>query len=398
MPVAACSVRQHAGQPNVPPGDAGRALRKAALPRRCARPGRASALGRRACGRAVDRSAAGAAPAAPASSFRGTVAVTGASGYVARSLRAALHRAGCRAACVSRRPLRGLLPSESAFVSAGYDAGELEAAFEGCSALVHLAGAGRIGGASGASPYSESNEGVALRAARACRAAGVGRAVYLSGLGASARAATSYFASKYAAERALASHVRQCTVLRPSFIVGSFGGGGYADPLSRGLARQARRHGAILVPGSGPHKTQPVHIADACAAVLSALSGSRLAGRTADLVGPRAVPYRRLARLLAPPGAPLRTVPLADAYRAAVADRSYAYGTDDLNILVGGFTGDHARLRRLSGLPPFVDVLCMRAARGRLRPGGRRPGRSAPTRSPRGQSGRTRPSRRTRAS
>lgn len=305
-----------------------------------------------------------AAEAAPP--LRGTVAVTGASGYVARSLRAALRRAGYRAACVSRRPLRGLLPSEAAFVSGGYDAGDLEAALEGCSALVHLAGAGRIGGASGASPYAESNEGVALRAARACRAAGVRHAVYLSGLGASARAATSYFASKYAAERALASHVPQCTVLRPSFIVGSCGGG--PDPLSRSLARQARRHGAVLVPGSGPHATQPVHISDACAAVLSALGGSRLAGRTADLVGPRTVPYRRLARLLAPPGAPLRTVPLADAYRAAVTDPSYAYGADDLNILVGGFAGDHARLRRLSGLPPFIDVLRMRAARGRPRP------------------------------
>ena len=122
------------------------------------------------------------------------------------------------------------------------------------------------------------------------------------------------------------------------------------------------------MPGSGPHATQPVHISDACAAVLSALGGSRLAGRTADLVGPRTVPYRRLARLLAPPGAPLRTVPLADAYRAAVTDPSYAYGADDLNILLGGFAGDHARLRRLSGLPPFIDVLRMRAARGRPRP------------------------------
>lgn len=331
----------------------------------------------------------------------GTVAVTGASGYVARSLRAALARAGIRALCVSRRPLRGLLPSETAFAAGGYAAGDLAAALEGCSALVHLAGAGRLGpAASGAASYSESNEGMASRAAAACREADVGHAVYLSGLGASARAATPYFASKYAAERALESQVARCTVLRPSFIVGTMGAGCPADPLSRGLAGQARRHGAVLVPGSGPHMTQPVHISDACAAILSALSGSRLAGRTADLVGPRAVSYRRLARLLAPPGAPLRTVPLADAYRAAVTDPSYAYGPDDLNILVGGFTGDHAGLRRLSGLPPFRDVLAgpRAAARGRPPRGGPRRGLSAPTKSPRGQSARTRPSRHTRAS
>lgn len=324
------------------------------------------------------------------------MAITGASGYVARSLRAALRRAGLRAVCISRRPVRCLLPSESSFAAGDYDAGALAGALAGCGALVHLAGAGRIA-ASGA-PYSESNEGIARRVAAACRAAGVRHVVYLSGLGASARSATPYFASKYAAERALASQVPACTVLRPSFIVGTMGARLPADPLSRGLALQARRHGAVLVPGSGPHATQPVHVRDACAAILSALSGSRLAGRTADLVGPRIVPYRRLARLLAPPGAALRTVPLAEAYRAAVADPSYAYGTDDLNILVGGFTGDHDGLRRLSGLPPFLDVLRMRGAISRPLSGGPPRGRSAPTRTPRGQSARTPPSRRTRAS
>lgn len=327
---------------------------------------------------------------------RGAVAVTGASGYVARSLRVALSRAGLRALCVSRRPLRALLPSEAQFEAAGYDSESLAGALEGCSALVHLAGAGRLGPA--AAQYSESNEGIARRVGAACRRAGVGHVAYLSGLGASAMSTSPYFASKYAAERALASQASQCTVLRPSFIVGAMGGRCPSDPLSRNLAGQVRRYGAVLVPGSGPHATQPVHIADACAAILSALSGGRLAGRTADLVGPRIVSYRRLARLLAPPGSALRTVPLAEAYRAALSDPSYAYGTDDLNILVGGFTGDHARLRRLSGLPPFLDVLGPRAARGRPPRGGPMRGRSAPKRTPRGQSARTRPSPRTRAS
>lgn len=347
---------------------------------------RASALGRRLHAGAMARSRAA----------RGTVAVTGAGGYVARSLRIALGRAGLRALCVSRRPVRALLPSETSFAAGRYVPGALAGALAGCPALVHLAGAGRIGPA--AAPYSESNEAIAQRVGAACRKAGVGHVVYLSGLGASARATTPYFASKYAAERALASQVARCTVLRPSFIVGTMGGRCPSDPLSRGLAGQVRRYGAVLVPGSGPHATQPVHIADACAAILSALSDSRLAGRTADLVGPRIVSYRRLARMLAPPGAALRTVPLAEAYRAAVADPSYAYGPDDLNILVGGFTGDHARLRRLSGLPPFLDIAEARPARGRQPRGGQPRGRSAPMRTPRGQSGRTRPSRRTRAS
>lgn len=292
------------------------------------------------------------------------VAVTGASGYVARHLRERLYRAGARAVCVSRRRRLGgrLFPGERPVEAPGYSAGGLEAALEGCSAVVHLAGSGRVG-PSGA-PYSESNAAVAARVAAACRAAAAGsggsssgmrRIVYLSGLGVSARPTTSYFASKLLAERALAASGVPCTILRPSFIVGR------GDPLSRSLARQARRYGAVLVPGSGPHQTQPIHIDDACSAVLAALALPRLAGAALDLVGPRTVPYRSLAAALAPPGAPLRTVPLAEAYRSALRDPSYAYGTDDLDVIVGGFTGDHARLRRAAGLGPFADAL--RAAR-----------------------------------
>ena len=355
-----------------------------------------------------------------------TVAVTGASGYVARRLRERLSCAGARTVCVSRRRLHRLFPAERHVLTDGYSADDLAEALEGCSALVHLAGSGRIGPAG--APYCETNGAVAARAAAACdraasaaggrRGSGMERIVYLSGLGVTASPTTSYFASKLSAERALAASAVPCTVLRPSFIVGR------GDPLSRSLARQARRYGAVLVPGSGPHRTQPVHIDDACAALLAALRLPRLAGAVLDLVGPRTVPYRRLAAALAPPGTPLRTVPLAEAYRSALRDPSYAYGVDDLDIIVGGFTGDHEGLRRAAGLGPFVETECvfrayartrLRRAAGlgpftdavrasRRRPKGRPPCqgrpscRSAPTQTPPGQSGRTRPSASTRAS
>ena len=373
-------------------------------------------------------------PSAAASASRDplagrTVAVTGAGGYVARRLRERLSRAGARTVCVSRRRLRRLFPAERHVLTDGYSADDLAAALEGCSALVHLAGSGRVG--PDGAPYCETNGAVAARAAAACdkaasaagrgrgrRGRGMERIVYLSGLGVSASPTTSYFASKLSAERALASSAVPCTVLRPSFIVGR------GDPLSRSLARQARRYGAVLVPGSGPHRTQPVHIDDACAALLAALRLPRLAGAVLDLVGPRTVPYRRLAAALAPPGAPLRTVPLAEAYRSALRDPSYAYGVDDLDIIVGGFTGDHEGLRRAAGLGPFTETEYVLRAydRTRLRraddlgpftdavrasqrrPRGRPPCQerpsclSAPTQTPPGQSGRTRPSASTRAS
>ena len=274
---------------------------------------------------------------------RDRTAVSGASGFVARNLRALLASRGIPVTCISRGRVR-LRRGEEAAASPSYSEADLLPALRRCGALVHLAGSGRA-----APPrYSDSNAGLAARMARMCRRAGVRRIVYLSGLGASPRAATAYFASKYEAERAVALSGVQYTVFRPSFIMGR------GDPLSRRLRGQMRRRaGRLAVPGSGEYEMQPIHVGDACEAIAAAAAGLRpgLANATVDLVGPDVVTYNELLSGVRHAG--IDRIGLEEAYRAAVRDPAAEFGPDDLNILVGGFTGDFGRLRRLAGMGRF---------------------------------------------
>ena len=249
------------------------------------------------------------------------LAVTGASGFVARRLISRL-RGRCRITPVSRS-------------GTGYGAG-LERALRGCGAVAHLAGSGAPGG------YGYGNAEVTESVVRAASAAGVRTLVYLSGLGVSARNTSAYFASKLRAEKAVRSSGLRYAILRPSYIVGG------SDYLSRCLRAQARR-GRVLVPGDGRYAIQPVLADDAVSVIEKALRGGRFSGRVLDLVGPRKIEFARYAGGFARAhGARLVRVPLAEAVRSAVSG-DFPYSADDLSILLGGFEGDYGALRRAYG-------------------------------------------------
>lgn len=262
--------------------------------------------------------------------MRDSVAVTGATGYVGRNLRRHLARAGIRAVCLARRPLRAR--ATEAVVTGPWASARAARALRSCRAMVHLAGVGRHSGPGG---YSQ-NVALAEDAVRACRRARVPKIVFVSGLGA-ASGATGYFASKLAAERAITRSGIAHAVFRASYIVGR------GDALSSKVRRMARA-GSVVVPGTGRYLIQPIHIDDACA-VLAAEAMRRGPRRALDLVGPERVTYGRFAAALAGT-ARLRRVPMESALRDAARGARAAYDIDELAILAGGFVGDHARLRR----------------------------------------------------
>ena len=74
------------------------------------------------------------------------------------------------------------------------------------------------------------------------------------------------------------------------------------------------------------------------------------------MVGPRAIPFKDYIRIAAGKDAPIRHIEMEEAYRRAVRGEQTSYGVDDLNILVGGFVGDHSSLREASGFE-FHDFL-----------------------------------------
>ena len=268
------------------------------------------------------------------------VAVTGASGFVARHLRRHLSAAGHELVSVSRGGF-GTFGSEKKIVSGSYAARSVLGAVRGSDALVHLAGAGRQTAGCG---YEEANVQPTRDAIDLCRKAGIRRIVYASGLGASRSSTTGYFISIYRAERSIAGSGLDYVILRPSYIVGR------DDPLTKHLRRSVAR-GLVVIPGSGRYSVQPVHVDDAVRVLEMSAADPRFAGRTLDLVGPESITFERYVRLFARGSrARIRKTSLEDAYNLAINGRSADFGVDDLNILVGDFAGNHDRIRRLSGL------------------------------------------------
>ena len=47
---------------------------------------------------------------------------------------------------------------------------------------------------------------------------------------------------------------------------------------------------------------------------------------------------------------PIETISVDDAYHKASTDRTFPYGIEDLNILLGDFKGNYEKLKKLSGI------------------------------------------------
>lgn len=252
------------------------------------------------------------------------IAVTGASGFVARAF-----VAGTRA----RHKSVGISRSGT-----GYGVARMARAMRGCGAVVHLAGSGKPDG------WGYANAQITDAVARAARRAGVHRLVYLSGLGVSARNTSAYFASKLEAERLIRSSGLEYAILRPSYIVGR------SDYLTHSLRSQARR-GEVLVPGDGSYTLQPVLVDDAVRVIEGAAHGEKFAGRTLDLVGPAKISFAQYVRFFlrsSGSAASVKRVPLGEALRLSVSGK-FPYSADDMCLLLGGFEGDYEKLRRAHG-------------------------------------------------
>lgn len=112
------------------------------------------------------------------------------------------------------------------------------------------------------------------------------RAIQISALGAN-NGATGYFRSKHAADTHLESLQLDWTIVQPSLV---YGPGGTSARLFTLLASLP----FIGLPGDGRQLVQPLHIDDACAAIVNSLSMQNTFRRTIPLVGPQPLPYREL--------------------------------------------------------------------------------------------------------
>ena len=318
------------------------------------------------------------------------IAVTGASGFVGGHVLRAAAAAGVEAVAVVRSPSSAgrvsVTPSARA-VQARLRAEELAPAFAGAGAVVHLA---HIGSERAGRTYRDVNVEGTRQVMEGAQAAGVPRVVMFSGLGVARyglapRVTNPYFRSKREAEEIVFAAGLEAVVFRPSYVLGA------GEGLVPSLLEQMRE-GTVELPGDGAYRMQPAAVEDAAAAILAAAGihseppirgleaepgffPGRTPHRVFDLVGPEPLSVRDFVSRVGEAARALgegreftvRSVPLAEADRAAAAGGWHGMPPDELDCLLCDEVSDPAPLQALLGRPLTpVAVALDRALRSAL--------------------------------
>jgi len=190
--------------------------------------------------------------------------------------------------------IRSQLSNGNAAVRISYDdPASLDAAFQGASAVIHLAG---ILVERPDSTYEQANVASTRSVADAAKRNAVQKLILVSATGADETSSNRYYRTKGQAEALVRASGLRYTVLRVPLLLGRGTAGAAA------LKRNVSRERAKLI-GGGRNLQQPLYVDDlAQAAVVAATQPSVASALTLDLVGPISLPERELveraARLL----------------------------------------------------------------------------------------------------
>ncbi len=190
--------------------------------------------------------------------------------------------------------IRSQFGDSNAVVQASYDdLRSLEAAFQGASAVIHLAG---ILVESPDSTYEQANVATTRSVVEAAKRSAVQKFVLASATGADEKSANRYYRTKGQAEALVRQSGLCYTVLRAPLLLGSGTSGAAA------IERHISRGRAKLI-GGGRNFQQPLHVEDLARAAMAAAQPLIANNLVLDLVGPVSLPERELveraARLLA---------------------------------------------------------------------------------------------------
>ena len=163
------------------------------------------------------------------------------------------------------------------------DAGAVAEAVTGADAVVNLVG---ILAEGGHQRFEAIQAQGAERIAAAARAAGAGRFVHVSAIGADPGSPSAYARSKAAGEAGVRRHYPDAPILRPSVVFGP------EDDFFNRFARLALFAPALPLIGGGATKLQPVYVGDVAAAIVAALGDPAASGKTFELGGPRVLTMR----------------------------------------------------------------------------------------------------------
>jgi uncharacterized protein YbjT (DUF2867 family) len=226
------------------------------------------------------------------------VLVAGSSGFVGRRLCPELEAAGHSVQAMTRHP--------DTYSGAGtpvygdvHEAESLFAALSSCDAAYYLVHS------LGDAEFAERDADAARGFARAAADAGLGRIIYLGGLGDDDDDLSEHLRSRREVEDLLGSTGVPVTTLRAGIIVGHGG-------ISWEITRQLVEHlPAMITPRWVRTRTQPVAIRDVVRYLVGVLEKPEAAGRTFEIGGPDVLAYVDMLRRVAViEGRSLRVVPV----------------------------------------------------------------------------------------
>lgn len=243
------------------------------------------------------------------------VLVTGASGFVGRSLSPVLVDAGHEVRAMTRRPDDYSGAGDAVFGDVG-DADSLAEALQDIDAAYYLVHS------LDSADFEEKDADAALAFGGAAARAGVERIVYLGGLGVDDSELSAHLRSRRQVEQLLGVGGVPVTVLRAAVIVGNGG-------ISWEITRQLVDHlPAMITPRWVRTRTQPIALPDVIRHLVAVLDHPEARGRVFEVGGPEVLRYidmlKRAATVqgkrLPSVGVPLLTPGLSASWLALVTD------------------------------------------------------------------------------
>ena len=262
------------------------------------------------------------------------VAVTGANGFVGKSVRKFLYKNKVSVLGISRKNF-DKYSTETNVQSKNLLEQLLQKKLKNYDVMVHLIG---IGVESPESTFKEINVNLTKNVIKTCKKSGIKKIIYISGLGVSKNNTSSYFASKYKAEQEIINSGLDYTIFRASYIIGK------TDHLSKSLSKQMKK-GTIIIPGSGKYQLQPIFVEDVAKIILESILRKKFSNKILDLVGPKKISFEDFVKLFSKnTKVKFKKINLRDAYDEGT------YSSESLDILTGDYTSDVRHLQKLTSI------------------------------------------------
>jgi len=267
------------------------------------------------------------------------IVITGANGFIGKNLRKFLNQQKIKFISISRQKYKPL--KYETRKSTQYFLKNKHSKILNCTALVNLIG---LGQQEANSDLNDVNIEITKKIIALSKRSKIKKFVYISGLGVSKDSKSEYFISKYNAEQEIIKSGLDYTIFRASYIIGK------NDLLTKKLQKQIKS-GRIIIPGSGKYKLQPISINDVCKVILIACLTKKLSKKIIDLIGPEPITFERYIKLFnKKKNVKIEKIKLEQLFVKILTKSSNDYGIEDLDLLIGNYTGNHQKLRNTTGL------------------------------------------------